>query len=138
MKRGEQHGREETWEVCHTRFTVLRPAEITRIFFLGGCDHFSLQLGSFAEYLWDHIFIPCPICCLRTLGPKPVCSQGRKCLLAAGIQHSASCALLSVNIETCHLALVGGCGPGANRTASSHPRAATLLCLHLLLQEGIS
>lgn len=61
-------------------------------FFLGGCSHLSLQLGSFADYLWDHIFLLCPICCLRTLGPnsKPVCRQGRKCLLTAMTQALAS------------------------------------------------
>lgn len=32
-ERGEEHGREEAWDVCNTRLTVLEPAEVTHVFF---------------------------------------------------------------------------------------------------------
>lgn len=62
------------------------------------CICLSLQLGFFTEYLWDYIFMPCPIRCLRTLGPKSklLFSQGIKCQLNAGIQSSASHCFFSV------------------------------------------
>lgn len=112
---------------------------------LGGCICLSLQLGFFTEYLWDHTFMPCPICCLRTLGPKskPLFCRGIKCQLTAGIQSSASHCFFQYgywNWPSClGWWLMCQRGPDASRTAPSRPRAAALQRLHLLqLQEGIS
>lgn len=90
----------------------------------------------------DHIFMPCPICCLRTLGPKSklLFSQGIKCQLTAGIQSSASHCFFQYeywNLPSClGWWLMCQHGPDASRAALSHPSAAALQRLHLLLQEG--